>query len=723
MWLAAWTRTVDVARTGLQATLLVRHPQVRTPRRVRALNEQGGRLFVNFDPEVMRLIRETRCLQRMGFEVPPHALSIAVQEEKFKHHFSILQHALREFDTIMQRVDPSLATLVKAHIVDVEKRIKPGLQSLTWQSMNIDAYVSSIRAGVARLSDLFHALYNIIEHRVQRNLTEIAKVALIQFPAHQTWTLQQFISKQVEFVSDRTRIIEQRSLEIERALSDLVAVLVTFRDGLPPPHNTVDENELFHLREHYGKLTYVAVRTAVKNTLFLMKRRLGSRMSGGFLFVEHPFFEVDVELSVPNVSLTPSLEEIQEAVNQVASLVLKSTKDINWWAKGADPTHGGVDALGEASDFSFFTWLAGDKEIVKVVLFLTGSIEQVKKNVTEHLQLFRRFDHIWATDKSRAYDLFLARNPSMDDFSEVLRHYTDVEKEILGIAPVHNIGCISLKTLPIKNSLRAEAAAWKSLFSRALLSRARMELSTLQQFVLFATQRLSKSIIDFNDLDEVVRLLADIKRIDAEFEAKLWPVRDIMNLLSRYQVRLTKEEEETVEDMQAMWSKLLNAVPPTNEAIAKRKPELQRILGNDSTSLLIEIKRFVREFDQSGPLEPEISINEAASRASRHKTVCDGLAGRLRTLNDREELVNLGHTRSPDLARVAKLIGVLEPLFTLYVKTYDMSQSIRTIPMSALQSRADAICQAILDTELALASLPKVVRCSLHLTNLPLECI
>lgn len=29
-----------------------------------------------------------------------------------------------------------------------------------------------------------------------------------------------------------------------------------------------------------------------------MKRRLGSRASGGFLFMERPFFDVDVELKV-----------------------------------------------------------------------------------------------------------------------------------------------------------------------------------------------------------------------------------------------------------------------------------------------------------------------------------------------------------------------------------------------------------------------------------------
>ena len=46
-----------------------------------------------------------------------------------------------------------------------------------------------------------------------------------------------------------------------------------------------------------------------------------SRGSGGFLFVEHPFFNVGVELSVPSVVTNPTLTAIQSAINAVAKQV------------------------------------------------------------------------------------------------------------------------------------------------------------------------------------------------------------------------------------------------------------------------------------------------------------------------------------------------------------------------------------------------------------------
>jgi dynein heavy chain len=49
----------------------VRHPET-------------GNLLVNFDKEIMQLMRETKYLQRMGIEVPESAKMVLLQEEKFK---------------------------------------------------------------------------------------------------------------------------------------------------------------------------------------------------------------------------------------------------------------------------------------------------------------------------------------------------------------------------------------------------------------------------------------------------------------------------------------------------------------------------------------------------------------------------------------------------------------------------------------------------------------
>lgn len=66
-----WCRAVEAAKGGLNASLLVRHPET-------------NQLYVNFDPQVLELIQESKCLQALKLEVPEMAKALIVKEEEIK---------------------------------------------------------------------------------------------------------------------------------------------------------------------------------------------------------------------------------------------------------------------------------------------------------------------------------------------------------------------------------------------------------------------------------------------------------------------------------------------------------------------------------------------------------------------------------------------------------------------------------------------------------------
>lgn len=62
---------IELTKRGLQATLLAKAPET-------------GELFVNFDPQILTLIRETDCMARMCLEIPPFASVIQQQRGWYK---------------------------------------------------------------------------------------------------------------------------------------------------------------------------------------------------------------------------------------------------------------------------------------------------------------------------------------------------------------------------------------------------------------------------------------------------------------------------------------------------------------------------------------------------------------------------------------------------------------------------------------------------------------
>eukprot|EP00961_Rhodomonas_salina_P280023 3782901-Rhodomonas_salina.1 len=142
----------------------------------------------------------------------------------------------------------------------------------------------------------------------------------------------------------------------------------------------ISDETIQKLRDHYSRLMYLAILNTTKNSFHTLKKRLASRTSGGFLYIDKPFFDVNVELSLPNVTMNPNLEEIQAAINRCAINVLKCSKRICQWGQDREQE---IDKLQ-----TFHALIAQDREIVKVVLLLTGSVEGTKKQVHDYLQTF-----------------------------------------------------------------------------------------------------------------------------------------------------------------------------------------------------------------------------------------------------------------------------------------------------------------------------------------------
>uniref|UniRef100_A0A5F8GDS1 Dynein axonemal heavy chain 8 n=1 Tax=Monodelphis domestica TaxID=13616 RepID=A0A5F8GDS1_MONDO len=74
----AWVKEISQLQYALQATLFVRHPET-------------GKLLVNFDPKILEIVRETKCMIKMKLEVPEQAKRLLKLESTLKGNKLYLQ--------------------------------------------------------------------------------------------------------------------------------------------------------------------------------------------------------------------------------------------------------------------------------------------------------------------------------------------------------------------------------------------------------------------------------------------------------------------------------------------------------------------------------------------------------------------------------------------------------------------------------------------------------
>ena len=144
----------------------------------------------------------------------------------------------------------------------------------------------------------------------------ISGTILVDLPAEQSFTYDEFINAQTRSTRKQGSVLAVKNEEVRRAVNELVDLVRLY----PRENNQVtfpnEDADLF--RRHYSKLMYQAILAATRASFTALKHRLGSKSSGAFMFLERPFFDVDVELKVPDVVMQPSLEEIQGAINTTA---------------------------------------------------------------------------------------------------------------------------------------------------------------------------------------------------------------------------------------------------------------------------------------------------------------------------------------------------------------------------------------------------------------------
>ena len=153
-------------QVGLHATLII-------------CNKKNGKLFVNFDSEIFQLIREAKCLVKLGIDIPEEAKIVLLQEETFKAYYNDLKFMLSEYERITARIIPVTTKLLAPYIRTLDLKLRPGMVSLTWTSMNIDQYKNSIYSGLKRLEEMVLKINDIVENRITKNLKLVSRTILI----------------------------------------------------------------------------------------------------------------------------------------------------------------------------------------------------------------------------------------------------------------------------------------------------------------------------------------------------------------------------------------------------------------------------------------------------------------------------------------------------------------------------------------------------------------
>ena len=143
-------------------------------------------------------------------------------------------------------------------------------------------------------------------------------------------------------------------------------------------------------------------------------------------------------MAIPNVTVKPTLDDMQVQLNKSVQMMLKMPQDIPEWKhsnklremqikeiekqaidEGEDPKA----AVAAKMPKPLAKTIAEHKDVNKLVVSLSSVMSTFKDEVQDMMKNFTGYSELWEKEPESTVKEFMSQNPLMVDFEAKFRHY------------------------------------------------------------------------------------------------------------------------------------------------------------------------------------------------------------------------------------------------------------------------------------------------------------
>ncbi|NXN78965.1 DYH8 protein, partial [Bombycilla garrulus] len=563
----AWMKEISQLQYPLHSTILVRHPT-------------SQRFLVNFDPQILEIVRETKCMLKLDLEVPEQAIKIAMMENKLKSKKLQIEGLVQSYEDLCKGTPNIFVNLLTPKMQRMEGVLRQGLTMLTWSSVTLETFFQEADQALHVFRQLLRRVNIISDVRIGLILNEISSTSLISLPVDGPIKIEDLLTDNEDYTKECAELLNIKSLHIEDAVQDLVELFeqnYEFPSPMPSEaqgKSTVkfegkekvpadgsqsedskgnDKEEEFKknckdLLAYFSRRLLLSLQKATRLSLDRIKRRMSVPIKSEDIT---PFLKAEVHLDIPNLVIVPSLDDIQHAINRMIHLTLEVSRGVAQWGqrhlqksilkteqatqqaasagygsqgKKAKKGERGADDRIVRKIKNFYAGVAENEAITKIIVLLSSAANSLKEGVSEVLQEFDKYKVLWTGDKDTIFQEFFASGPSLSEIKEEIAHYDTFEQEMKNLKPFILLGPIELHTGPLKKALTVEANSWKMVLCHYLNEEYKAKLLDVVSFINDYTNKLSRPLSDLDDVRLAMEALSTIQEKRAEIDISMGPI-------------------------------------------------------------------------------------------------------------------------------------------------------------------------------------------------------
>lgn len=613
----AWSKDVESSsQSKLQLPLLIR-------------NSKTEHLAVNFDPVLVRLLREVKYFRLLNLPVPAPAMGVYQQVETFRRWTGNLELIAHTHNASWSALHPVEMPLVRPYLDQFNQVVQTGLGALQWQSeealvqdflvealakvQGVEAVVQTMKRNLSTVENLLREWERpMVERktkpverdefeRMQRTirqerygkvkaagkeihslLRETCKVLNISTPAPPAWQAY------VDYVSNRvvgglTRII---LVSLQALFNEIDPVPFLTAGGSstatnPPPNQAMAASKLPMLE--------------IKLTL-----------------VDDKFVRFLPDISSPSLSPTPGNNStLRDLVNNVVAGFFNLS---TLFKRLDDASHQGTYLREMHTDPQLSLALARIHEVV-------DATEESCRRLQDR---YEEYASLWTTDLDAHFRSFstsaIVQTPlgqsllNTDLFEQEINRYEQLQAQVLQklSSPVDIQGWLRVDTAPIKQAILGWCTRWTTTYTSHIKATLVTKLRDMDAFMREVRSGLGVRVDAEGGktaLMEVMKTICDVRKA-SELFAEVWlPFQELISTLKRHNVDVTDvmignsgyDLQSYLEEAPTAWELLVKETFVKKEKILPLQMAEVEVLRQDLDGFNVRVHRFRSTFKKEGP--------------------------------------------------------------------------------------------------------------------------
>jgi dynein heavy chain len=642
--------------------------------------DKTGLLKVNFDPMLVRLLREVRYFllyTGRDIELPEAALDIYERVDTYRSWNGELDIIVQKYNAVLTELLPVEEPLLEDRIAKMDAALAPGLTELKWKSDDkIPSFIGQAQQVVGDVSGVVDVMKNNLK-TISGILSKWCEKPLLERKA-KPMAPEEFDTQHKSSVGVKLHQMSEDGKEIHKLIKDSSEALKVSKVA-PIWKNYVDFVNNIVIE---GFVSAIAVSLQylceILDPLIIARHDM------------QPLFDVKVELKDKAIVFEPPFAPTEGYAYSLRGVLDGWLKDFFAMAttmQRVDSQTG--DYLNEMKEhFQMQCLLALVSEL----------IDNTEGKCLEYRESFLQHSFLWTESVTEAFDAFISdgavdmvkyededgntfseimqlvgvslggKIPPMDKFDKEIIRLNSLKKDISDMKAPIDIHWLRVNAFPVKMSLVQYASKWESQYTNFLKERTEAMIESSTQFIARVRSGLmDKSPTDEPDNNELLYAVMTCNRdvkLAMEATKKLFPpIREQCGTLKKHGVLLDEDRLQALDTASAKWDEVIRVSFDVKEAILPLRAKEIGKIRNQIDEFTQQVEEYRKEFCEHCPFTHEFTYEEAYSTIDSYVVKTAEISARAKEFNNLERLFDIAVSGYRQLKECSNDLGFLKHLW------------------------------------------------------------